>query len=132
VGWSNSTMNRTWWQMKFDLAPRPCSSLPQGQPQFLYNALYYAQSAENASAPELAHVAAVVCTVTPRLCKVEVVDDGVSPRVTALADADADVRYIEANFIEIARSTIPILQSGEWQVSKSEITGPRPHLRQPC
>ncbi|KAJ0363702.1 hypothetical protein COL26b_012819 [Colletotrichum chrysophilum] len=65
---------------------KPCPNLPQQFNQSLYYAARFGGSTKNASQPDFLNVAAVLCTSTGWVSKVRVVDDGVSPNVTELAN----------------------------------------------
>ncbi|CAH0018468.1 unnamed protein product [Clonostachys rhizophaga] len=73
----------SWW-FPNDLETPLCSSLPQQHPQTLYYAMHYRASSSNSSEPEIDTMAGVICSPTAWVSKVQVVDDGVSPNVTAL------------------------------------------------
>uniref|UniRef100_A0A8H7NET9 Uncharacterized protein n=1 Tax=Bionectria ochroleuca TaxID=29856 RepID=A0A8H7NET9_BIOOC len=72
------------WQLPNDLETPLCSLLPQQHPQTLYYAMHYGASPSNSSEPEIDTMAGVICSPTAWVSKVQVVDDGVSPNVTAL------------------------------------------------
>ncbi|KAL0936865.1 uncharacterized protein CTRU02_209081 [Colletotrichum truncatum] len=85
--WNNSTAKRSrfagYWGLKPSI-PERCLNLPQQNNQSLYLAARLGPSTQNSSQPFLVNVAAVLCTSTSWLSKVEVVDDGVSPKVRVL------------------------------------------------
>ncbi|KAK1597248.1 uncharacterized protein LY79DRAFT_600664 [Colletotrichum navitas] len=64
----------------------PCPNLPRQNNQSLYYAARFGPSAKNSSRPAFLDVAAVLCTSTDWVSKVEVVDDGVNPIATVLND----------------------------------------------
>ncbi|WYZ35372.1 hypothetical protein EsH8_X_000019 [Colletotrichum jinshuiense] len=65
---------------------KPCPNLPQQNNQSLYYAARFGPSAKNSSQPAFIDVAAVLCTSTDWVSKVQVVDDGINPIVTVLHD----------------------------------------------
>ncbi|KAF9871300.1 hypothetical protein CkaCkLH20_11221 [Colletotrichum karsti] len=73
------------WVMKMTVG-KPCSNLPQQNNQSLYFATRLGPSASNSSQPAFIDFAGVLCTSTSWVSKVQVIDDGVSPKVTALSD----------------------------------------------
>lgn len=62
-----------------------CPNLPSGGNQFLYSMSEWNQpNADIFSKPELKNVAAVLCSPSAWLSKVEVIDDGYDPNITVL------------------------------------------------
>ncbi|KAK2015528.1 hypothetical protein LZ32DRAFT_602176 [Colletotrichum eremochloae] len=65
---------------------KPCPNLPQQNNQSLYYAARFGPSAKNSSQPAFLDVAAILCTSTDWVSKVQVADDGINPIVTVLED----------------------------------------------
>ncbi|KAK2042927.1 hypothetical protein LZ31DRAFT_566944 [Colletotrichum somersetense] len=65
-------------------AGMPCANLPRQNNQSLYYAARFGPSARNSSQPAFLDVAAVLCTSTDWVSKVQVADDGINPIVTVL------------------------------------------------
>ncbi|KAK1656351.1 hypothetical protein BDP81DRAFT_20203 [Colletotrichum phormii] len=87
--WINSSPNETTLQSSWNVnnlldKPKPCSNLPQQNNQSLYYATRIGPSAENTSNPAVLNFAATLCSSTAWVTPVEIVDDGVSPNMTAI------------------------------------------------
>ena len=95
-----------------------CSSLPQQHPEFLYAIFYYPRNNDTPHEylPNLLNGSAVVCSPTTWVSGVEVVDDGVTPNVTAVPGHDP-VDF-ERNLWESIVNSIPE-ESGFWDSSES-------------
>lgn len=84
---TNKDTVQAFWTVDTQLEPKyPCSSLPRQNPNFVYFAGYYTPSAQNVSLPYLNTSAAVICSPTAYTSKVEVVDNGISPKLTLLSN----------------------------------------------
>lgn len=88
-------------QLLNDIQPsRPCSALPQQLPQFIFWGGYLNATPDSTPANyqlvlEQAHCAAVVCAPTARLGKTRVLDNGITPELTLLPQANPG--FIKAN-----------------------------------
>lgn len=80
---------------------RPCSSLPQQNPQFLYYSVSFSEKAETENVPKLDSYAAVLCTPRTWISKVEVVDDGFYPNVTELREGSDDSEATEVHITNV-------------------------------
>lgn len=76
-----------------------CSSLPQQHPEFLFFAAYYPWLGNSSSLelPELLQCAAVVCSPTTWVSRVEVVDDGLTPNISLPTSQEGNAKDININ-----------------------------------
>ncbi|KAF9880304.1 hypothetical protein CkaCkLH20_02258 [Colletotrichum karsti] len=94
------------WVLNSNLAPdRPCSNLPQQSPQFVYFAGVLRQSPDDKFKVEVVNQAAVLCASNASIAKVQVIDDGIDPKVTLLPDQPRTP--VAANFWKMIASAVP-------------------------
>lgn len=107
--------NRTvYWALgEFVDNERPCPSLPQKYPQFVYYAAYFRRLTTNDTLMDLESCSAVVCAPRASISKVQVAHDGVRSNVTTLSEHEDAPADTEINPWTLFTEVIPIGQ-GSW------------------
>ncbi|KAK2739373.1 hypothetical protein CKAH01_07323 [Colletotrichum kahawae] len=114
-----------WGTVNETLSPRrPCRNLPDQNPQFLFWMGRFDRSATNSSRMYLTDGAAVLCSPTVWLAKVEVVDDGVIPKFTVLEDQPKT--FVAADMWKLLYKSIPENMGGDFvpDTYKTNTAGP--------
>ncbi|KAF9878010.1 hypothetical protein CkaCkLH20_04586 [Colletotrichum karsti] len=93
------------WKVDSELRPaETCPSLPQEHLPFVHYAVRTIPSPLNSSLPVIANASAVLCSSRAWFSEVDITDDGVSPKITALSNRsstpfDTDVWALLSNTI---------------------------------
>ncbi|KAH7155733.1 hypothetical protein B0J13DRAFT_233193 [Dactylonectria estremocensis] len=112
-----------YWTVNTTLKPTfPCSSLPQQNPNFIYYAANYVPSADNVSIPHLDTCAAVICSPTAYISKVEIVDDGISPKM--ISSPTQKNTTIHSNPWDMLQNAVPDVLGYVGISATSRVTGP--------
>ena len=89
---------------------RPCTSLPQEHPQFLYFASKYNQPRQSQGEIDVEACAAVLCSGHSWTSKVEVVDDGINPKITTSKQKQQeDKNSVDINPWKLLAGAVPHL-----------------------
>ncbi|KAI8207405.1 hypothetical protein KHU50_010693 [Colletotrichum sp. SAR 10_65] len=114
-----------WGTVNGTLSPRrPCRNLPDQSPQFVFWMGRFDRSATNSSRMYLTDGAAVLCSPTAWLSKVEVVDDGIIPKITVLEDQPKTI--VAADTWKLLYKSIPENMGGHFvpDTYKTNTAGP--------
>ncbi|KAI8282240.1 hypothetical protein K4K56_011232 [Colletotrichum sp. SAR 10_98] len=114
-----------WGTVNETLSPRrPCRNLPDQSPQFVFWMGRFDRSATNSSRMYLTDGAAVLCSPTAWLSKVEVVDDGIIPKITVLEDQPKTI--VAADTWKLLYKSIPENMGGHFvpDTYKTNTAGP--------
>lgn len=77
--------NETIWGLSAPLnRDRPCRKIPQENPQYIFSALTMRNASESSSSLEIDAFAAIICSPTAWTSPVEILDDGINPRLRIL------------------------------------------------